>query len=172
MGLRLERLLASHTHFLRLPTYPFERESFWFKERPVTVLASVRSTSMELPRTEVRDTPPEPARRPAEVRAPASAQLTAWGALPERERATKLRSLVHAEVARILKFDAARLDPKGGFFQMGMDSVMAGQLRNRLEQQLGRKFAVTVIFENPTVERLSRQLGTFVTPPRPCHPAA
>ncbi|MBN8467609.1 acyltransferase domain-containing protein [Corallococcus exiguus] len=165
LGLRLERLLAPHGHFLRLPTYPFERESFWFKERPVTMLASVRSTSLELPRAAVRDTPPEPARRPAEVRAPASPQLAGWAELPERERATKLRSLVHAEVARILKFDAARLDPKGGFFQMGMDSVMAGQLRNRLEQQLGRKFAVTVIFENPTVERLSRHLGTFVTPP-------
>ncbi|NNC05303.1 acyl carrier protein, partial [Corallococcus exiguus] len=101
----------------------------------------------------------------AEVRTPASPQLAGWAELPERERATKLRSLVHAEVARILKFDAARLDPKGGFFQMGMDSVMAGQLRNRLEQQLGRKFAVTVIFEHPTVERLSRQLGTFLTPP-------
>ncbi|MHA7630687.1 type I polyketide synthase [Corallococcus sp. M7] len=165
LGLRLERLLAPHGHFLRLPTYPFERESFWFKERPVTMLASVRSTSLELPRAAVRDTPPEPARRPAEARAPASPQLAGWAELPERERATKLRGLVHAEVARILKFDAARLDPKGGFFQMGMDSVMAGQLRNRLEQQLGRKFAVTVIFENPTVERLSRQLGTFVTPP-------
>ncbi|MFB1478885.1 type I polyketide synthase [Corallococcus sp. RDP092CA] len=165
LGLRLERLLAPHGHFLRLPTYPFERESFWFKERPVTLLASARATSLELPRAAVRDTPPEPARRAADVRAPASAQLAGWAELPERERAAKLRGLVHAEVARILKFDAARLDPKGGFFQMGMDSVMAGQLRNRLEQQLGRKFAVTVIFENPTVERLSRHLGTLVAPP-------
>ncbi|NBD11943.1 type I polyketide synthase [Corallococcus silvisoli] len=166
LGVRLEGLLAPHQRFRRLPLYPFERESFWFKERPVNLRTSTRGTSLELPLAAVRDTPPEPAsRRVGDVRAPVTARQAEWAALPERERGTRLRSLVHTEVARILKFDAARLDPKEGFFQMGMDSVMAGQLRNRMEQQLGRKFAVTVIFENPSVERLSRQLATFLVPP-------
>lgn len=128
---------------------------------------SARGTSLELPLAAVRDTAPEPvSRRGGDVRAPVTARQAEWAALPERERGPRLRSLVHTEVARILKFDAARLDPKEGFFQMGMDSVMAGQLRNRMEQQLGRKFAVTVIFENPSVERLSRQLATFLVAPQ------
>src|SRR5262249_52978726 len=66
---------------------------------------------------------------------------------------------IHGEVCRLLGFSAERLDPSGGFFQMGMDSVMAAQLRNRLEQELGRKVPVTMIFENPTVLSLSRSLA-------------
>ena len=166
LGVKLERLLAPHQRFCRLPTYPFQRESFWFKDRPVTVRMPAVMANRELPRAAVRDTAPEPvARRGSEARPSGAAQQAGWTGLPEKERTQKLRALVHAEVARILKFDAARLDPKEGFFQMGMDSVMAGQLRNRLEQQLGLKFAVTVIFENPSVERLSRRLTTLLTPP-------
>jgi aryl carrier-like protein len=110
--------------------------------------------------------------RKGESRLAMAAQQAEWIHMPEKERGTRLRAMIHTEVARILRFDASRLDPKGGFFQMGMDSVMAAQLRNRLEQSLGRKFAVTTILENPSVERLTRHLASVVAPPAAPSPAA
>jgi acyl transferase domain-containing protein len=175
LALRMENLLASHRKFLRLPLYPFERESFWFKERAPRAAAPAPVATLEVPRPVVVEAPVQEtplSARKGESRLAMAAQQAEWIHMPEKERGTRLRAMIHTEVARILRFDASRLDPKGGFFQMGMDSVMAAQLRNRLEQSLGRKFAVTTILENPSVERLTRHLASVVAPPAAPSPAA
>ncbi|HTE55654.1 MAG TPA: phosphopantetheine-binding protein, partial [Kofleriaceae bacterium] len=118
---------------LPMPLYPFEREAFWF-ERVARADA--------------------PAARP-EAAAPVAA---AADAAPVAT-AAQVRELVEREVGQLLGFGRRRLDPGRGFFQMGMDSVMASQLRNRLEVQLGRKFPVSIVFEHPTVTSLSQHLA-------------
>ncbi|MCK8438737.1 acyl carrier protein [Streptomyces sp. D2-8] len=47
-----------------------------------------------------------------------------------------------------------RIDPSAGFFQMGMDSVLAARGRVLLEAGLGRKLPAPVMFEHPSVEEL------------------
>jgi len=166
LEVRLEAVMPSLQRLLTLPDYPFEREAFWFQERQVAAVARNPAATPEASRPEVSDAAREqvPLKRGAEPKAANTAAQLEWAALPEQERSSRMRTLVHSEVARILKFDSSRLSPKEGFFQMGMDSVMAAQLRNRLEQSLGRKFAVTTIFENPSVEKLARHLAAMVAP--------
>ncbi len=70
---------------------------------------------------------------------------------------------VRGEVASVLGFDAAgSLEPHHGFFEMGMDSIMTVQLRNRLEADLGSSLPPTVAFEYPTVQALAGYLATEV----------
>ena len=58
-------------------------------------------------------------------------------------------------------------DPQLGFFDMGMDSLMAVELKNRLDTQLGTTVSSTVIFEHPTIAALAKHLAAEVlqTPP-------
>ncbi|MCB9450588.1 MAG: type I polyketide synthase [Anaerolineaceae bacterium] len=104
-------------------------------------------------------------------------------AVPEMAFADRLRSLsaaeqwqqlvdvVREEAARVMGFEANALDIRGGFFKIGMDSLMSVQLRNRLEVSLDCTLPPTIAFEYPTVESLARyiyekvfHLGTTDTP--------
>jgi len=57
--------------------------------------------------------------------------------------------------------DAASLpDPHMRFFDAGMDSLMAVELRRRLERELGMPLPATVAFDYPTVARMTEYLTT------------
>ena len=77
------------------------------------------------------------------------------------ERREFLRDHVAEEVAEVLGVPHARaLDPHQGFFRMGMDSLMTVQLRQRLENSLdGRPLPLTLAFEYPNIEALTRYLA-------------
>ena len=87
-----------------------------------------------------------------------------------------LRAHVEEEVAKVLGFSRAQsLDRHQGFFKMGMDSIMAVQLRSRLSADLGCSLPPTLAFEYPTIEALAVYLGQevfgFDVPDRPVHVA-
>jgi acyl carrier protein len=81
--------------------------------------------------------------------------------MPE-ERQQALRRHLAAELARVLGLDPSQpLDPQRGFFDLGMDSLMAVELRNRLQSQVGSACVLTstVIFDHPTLARLADHIG-------------
>jgi NADP-dependent 3-hydroxy acid dehydrogenase YdfG len=80
------------------------------------------------------------------------------------ERWNCLRAHVAEEVAKVLGLVRPQsLDPHQGFFRMGMDSLMAVQLRQRLENSLdGYSLPLTLAFEYPNIEALTRYLASEV----------
>jgi myxalamid-type polyketide synthase MxaC len=90
--------------------------------------------------------------------------------LPAHEQRDGLLSFVRRELAGVLGYaDATSLDPRLGFFRLGMDSLQAVQLRNRLSAGLGHDLPPTIAFEYPTAEALARHLADDVLklPPAP-----
>ena len=76
---------------------------------------------------------------------------------PAGERLRMLCDHVARETATVLgKGPQERANPRAGFLDLGMDSLMAVELRNRLQQNLGDdvELPVTLIFDCPTVEHL------------------
>ncbi|WP_414588369.1 type I polyketide synthase [Scytonema sp. PCC 10023] len=66
-------------------------------------------------------------------------------------------------VGKLLGFpDSQMLDPQLGFFQMGMDSLLALELRNLLQTSLGCALSSTVLFEYSNIESLAEYLTTDV----------
>ena len=60
------------------------------------------------------------------------------------------------EVAGALGFgDDRKLDGQQGFFEMGMDSLMAVDLKNRLGKALGTSLPATLIFDFPNIDGLA-----------------
>jgi acyl carrier protein len=69
-------------------------------------------------------------------------------------RARLLHDYVREQVARVLKLQPADVNPRLGVGEMGMDSLMTLELRNRLQSGLGLNLVAAVFFNYPTVEKL------------------
>jgi acyl transferase domain-containing protein len=76
-------------------------------------------------------------------------------------RAALVVDWLRGEVARVLGRDTpAAVYVEQGFFEMGLDSLMAVELKRRLERATGLTLPRTVAFEYPSVAALARHLCT------------
>jgi acyl transferase domain-containing protein len=85
-------------------------------------------------------------------------------ALPSGLLADALLGHVIKVVATALGMTAGELDPDRGFFDLGMDSVMALAVRSGLEDDLGIELQATLTFEYSTAADLAGYLRTQLVP--------
>ncbi|MBF6317471.1 type I polyketide synthase [Nocardia cyriacigeorgica] len=74
------------------------------------------------------------------------------------ERPGLIETFVTEQLGRILHLDASRIDRRAPLIALGVDSLMALELRNRLESGLGIRLSATLLFRAPTVHALTEQL--------------
>lgn len=77
-------------------------------------------------------------------------------------------AIVREAVARTLQFSIDEIDPGKEFGAMGLTSLLALELRNRLERALGRRLPATLAWNFPTIAALAAHLSGTGKPPR--HP--
>ncbi|WP_229700163.1 type I polyketide synthase [Streptomyces kronopolitis] len=81
----------------------------------------------------------------------------------ETDQERVLVTLVRTQVAGVLGYDAVdAIDPKRAFSELGFDSLMAVELRNRLGLATGTQLPATLLFDHPTAAALARHLRTQV----------
>ena len=87
--------------------------------------------------------------------------LTQVTEAPPAERENVLASFLQGEVQAVLRLPSAPA-PTVGFFDLGMDSLMAVELRNRLNRALAGSCTVpnTVVFDYPDISALAGHLAT------------
>lgn len=88
--------------------------------------------------------------------------LRRWREALPAEQLDLLVDFVRGHVARILRLDPAEpVDRHSRLMDLGVDSLMAVELRNRLTTGLGlgRALPATLIFDHPTVEAIARYLA-------------
>uniref|UniRef100_UPI00099E9ED5 type I polyketide synthase n=1 Tax=Streptomyces torulosus TaxID=68276 RepID=UPI00099E9ED5 len=79
--------------------------------------------------------------------------------LPSARRAEALAELMRADVAAVLGYPSADALPVGRTFdELGFDSLMAVQVRNRLSLALRLRLSAAVVFEHPTADGLARHV--------------
>ncbi len=82
---------------------------------------------------------------------------------PPDEQWKFLLQFVQGEVIRVLGLDQfAALNIRQGLTDIGMDSLMAVELSNRLQKALERRLPSTLTFEYPTIEALTNYLATEI----------
>jgi acyl transferase domain-containing protein/SAM-dependent methyltransferase/acyl carrier protein len=83
-----------------------------------------------------------------------------WQKLPAPARESWLANVVWEEICSVLRIDdGAPIEFDRGFFEMGMDSLVSVELKNRLESRLGRSVPAMLTFNFPTVRTLSGHLS-------------
>jgi acyl transferase domain-containing protein/acyl carrier protein len=109
---------------------------------------------------EMADAPDSAADAPEIPGAEQSAAVERWqfDHVPPQHRGDVLAEYIRAEVARIIGLDSSELDESRGLFEMGMDSLMAVELRHMLGNRLGRELPVTLTFNYPNVAALTQYL--------------
>lgn len=78
---------------------------------------------------------------------------------PEQQRQC-LDTYVCQQVCQTLGFQPDELDQQTGFFDLGMDSLTALELKNNLQTNLGISLPSTLVFDYPTVAALLDYLAT------------
>ncbi|MBC7840744.1 MAG: type I polyketide synthase [Gemmatimonadaceae bacterium] len=96
-------------------------------------------------------------------------------AVGERQRADIVLQFVQQEVATVLRSTPERIEPRKPLRAMGIDSLTALDLRNRLEQATGLRLAGTLVFNYPNaaaiashmLERLTEAVSPSSVPAAP-----
>ncbi|WP_426405273.1 SDR family NAD(P)-dependent oxidoreductase [Streptomyces sp. R-07] len=136
-------VLPAGTGRAELPTYAFQRRRHWISGQPHAAralpTAAVSSGPAALPEDTADDHESEPNR-----------SLTGPAAL----------ELVRAHTAAVLGYDSvAEVEPRRTFKELGIDSAMVVELRNRLVTATGRKLPTTVVYDHPSPARLAAVLA-------------
>jgi acyl transferase domain-containing protein len=126
---------------VELPTYAFQRSRYW----------ALPTSSDEAP-TRTRD---QTAPVTASTTAPAAPGASVSGAASSaRLDRVQLRDQVVGFLAGLLDLPAGDIDHDEGFFQLGLDSLAAAELRKQLEGTVGTRLPTTLLFEQPNVTAL------------------
>ncbi|MFG2736715.1 type I polyketide synthase [Streptomyces harbinensis] len=154
------RALLPATGHADLPTYPFQRRRYWLER------AAVSHTATEEPMDQA--TPATPEQQPEHPEQPDQPQDEG----PRPVLAAKLRELSEADGDRLLLdlvlaesavvFEQQSLEVELGgdspFFEMGLTSVGAVELRNRLVEATGLPLGPMLLFDYPTPDYVVEHL--------------
>jgi acyl transferase domain-containing protein len=100
-----------------------------------------------------------PAQRAAEAGRGSLSQRLAG--MPEADRQRVVLDLVQAQIASVLGHASAEaIDAERAFKELGLDSIAAVELRNRLTQASGLRLPTTLVFDHPTPAAVTQLLIT------------
>ena len=78
---------------------------------------------------------------------------------PAPDRRRLLDAHLRSELGKVLEIPSPHeIDPRRGFFEMGMDSLTSVELRNKLQASLKIELTSTVVFDYSTIEALTGHL--------------
>ncbi|MEV7358838.1 beta-ketoacyl synthase N-terminal-like domain-containing protein [Kitasatospora sp. NPDC091276] len=121
-----------------LPTYPFQRQTYW--------LAPAASTPAVMPALD----------------GPSAPSAERFAAASPEERDALLLKLVLAETAAVLGRGADDLDAAHAFSDLGVNSVNAIELRERIAAASGTPLPATLVFDHPSPAAAARALGAHL----------
>ncbi|MBO0882250.1 MAG: SDR family NAD(P)-dependent oxidoreductase, partial [Mycobacterium sp.] len=101
---------------------------------------------------------PELASTPSEIPPGTTQLIEQLTAAPVQQRKKLVTEHLRQTVAEVTQVDAAEIRDDAGFFDLGMDSLMAVELRRRVEQAVGRQVPATLAMDHPRLSDVADYL--------------
>lgn len=143
---------------IALPSYPFERERYWITDQDSPEgrdLAPRRARQIQPLGAEERTT--------SDGNESAGEKVSGWDVEPGEDRLHSLECAVRKEAARVLGLRRGELpDSNARLADLGLDSLMAVTLRNRLQAMVGHGLPPTFAFEYPTAAEMAAALDMLL----------
>lgn len=156
-----------------LPNYPFDRQRYWLdvnvnKETHTQVnrLPSPRSNGksqlqeeqvVERKNGKMAKNPPLP---PGDREAPRRGGTGVRESRRKQLTKSDVENFIQEQTARILGMDASRLSLDTPLDTLGLDSLMAMELKSSLESKLGLQISVASLLQGPTIASLAAEALT------------
>ena len=77
---------------------------------------------------------------------------------PVQQRKRLITDYLVNAVAEITRVDVSEIREDAGFFDLGMDSLMAVEMRRRIEQGVGREIPITLVMDHPRLSDVADYL--------------
>ena len=77
---------------------------------------------------------------------------------PVQQRKKLLTDYLRDSVAEVTRVDPSEIREDAGFFDLGMDSLMAVELRRRIEQGVGHEIPITLVMDYPRLSDVAEYL--------------
>lgn len=176
---------------VQLPTYPFQRERYWFdmdEGGKDTEADRWIEAPMEGQKASADDAPAhtsedrltssyDPGRDPAPAPDgtldydPPTSSVPSFGrtellATPSEERVARVQDAMRFELGRVLRMDPQRLQPEQRLNNLGLDSIMAIELKNVIERRLEVEVPITLLLQGPSLVELANALVELVVAPQ------
>ncbi|HUG34077.1 MAG TPA: amino acid adenylation domain-containing protein [Anaerolineales bacterium] len=166
-----------------LPNYPFDRQRYWLdvpkvdKEPHGQVhTASPRSNGKSHEGHEELIASGNGSRKPSKREPDPIPQSPAMGdqkdlnhaallTIDPQGRQKAIEEFIQKQAALVLGMDVSRLNIQHPLDTLGLDSLMAMELKNRLESKLGVQLPVSSLLQGPTISGLVTQLLEHVDDP-------
>ncbi|NEQ95268.1 MAG: acyltransferase domain-containing protein [Cyanothece sp. SIO2G6] len=158
---------------ISLPTYPFQRQRYWVdgsSPRHQGIQGHDTQAATAALHAGANPLNPEPT-EPQTIHV-----STIWQDLKDADPLDRLPQLIQylqEELARVLERDLIEElpDPEAGFVSLGIDSLMAMDLKRRVEANLHCKLSPTLAFNYPTIRAVAiyliQHVLVFDTSPSP-----
>ncbi|MFZ4816163.1 MAG: acyltransferase domain-containing protein, partial [Phototrophicaceae bacterium] len=160
-----------------LPSYPFQRQRYWYIEGGATLSANYQDpvTTDATGGVPTGDVVAEVALPGAVSREmlsafedaynaetpifnPNAADSEIWRRMTQadpNDRRVIMVEYLRGQVAGVLGMPVDQVGEKHRFFDLGMDSLMSVELKNRLEADLGHNLSLTLAFDYPNIGKLA-----------------
>ncbi|OBA62317.1 polyketide synthase [Mycobacterium sp. 1100029.7] len=77
---------------------------------------------------------------------------------PVQQRKKLLTDYLRDAVAEVTRVDVSEIRENAGFFDLGMDSLMAVEMRRRIEHGVGREIPITLVMDHPRLSDVADYL--------------
>jgi acyl carrier protein len=87
-------------------------------------------------------------------------------AVPSEERVGLVKAFVIEQVAQVMRVATGDLDDQQPLRTLGLDSLMAVEIRNRIEAGLGVAIPLVSLLEGPSIVAVAEHVGAHLSEPR------
>ena len=159
-----------------LPTYPFQRQRYWIEtsenesqkgegepsleSKTMTIVDGLKNGSNQQLAQQLEKVGKSSPEQVGQSGKEKSDFIQRWEVTPEEERRELLVTHIREQIARILGLtEPEQIELQQSLFDLGIDSLMAVELRNQLQKSLGQTLPSMLLFDYPTLGELVTYLS-------------